>query len=204
MVFVVYFQTHLNYVLIRYASQNSLKTLYEFGKHKDDGKTIEETVEERMRRWNSILQQENLNSNNPQCTMPVNMNKDLNIKTQNPDVLPTTRNSVGDHTHFLVTNERTTSSFATDNTNLFPSLPVVPARKSLPFFNNDKNCIICQIKESQIVFEPCCHFVLCSDCVQAGHCRNFCPICRMPVLSRSQPSFLKRVRPRIYSVNSFF
>ena len=157
-----------------------------------------------MRRWNSTLQQENHNSNNPQHTMPGNVKKDMNMKIQNPDVLSTTRHSVADQTNFLAANERTASSFSNENSYIVSCLPVVPARKSISLFNNEQNCIVCQNKESQIVLEPCHHFVLCSDCVQAGHCRKFCPICRMPVLSRSQPSFLKRVQPRIYSVNSFF
>mmetsp|Transcript_13620 Transcript_13620/g.13805 ORF Transcript_13620/g.13805 Transcript_13620/m.13805 type:complete len:281 (-) Transcript_13620:415-1257(-) len=64
-------------------------------------------------------------------------------------------------------------------------------------------CIMCQNQIANIVFEPCQHCVLCIHCVERGFCRSFCPICRIPIRSRSQPSRSKIIRPRIFSAHSF-
>ena len=67
----------------------------------------------------------------------------------------------------------------------------------------DSACVICQDHRAQIVFEPCHHCVLCVSCFKNGHCKKFCPVCRMPIQSRVQPSLLRLIRPRIYSAYSF-
>jgi len=66
-------------------------------------------------------------------------------------------------------------------------------------FNNGDNCVICQEKSAQIVFQPCQHCLVCAQCVQNGYCPKFCPSCRINITSTCQPTYLKLVRPRIYT-----
>jgi len=69
-------------------------------------------------------------------------------------------------------------------------------------------CIVCQNVRASIVFEPCCHCIICRDCFQNGYCKKFCPICRTDVgstLSSNSHSVFKgtMTRPKIYSANLF-
>ena len=68
--------------------------------------------------------------------------------------------------------------------------------------NNDMICMVCQIANVQVAFEPCFHCLLCLSCSLTA-CRKFCPLCRTPISSRVQPTTARLVRPRIYSAYSF-
>uniref|UniRef100_A0A7S4K6M5 RING-type domain-containing protein n=1 Tax=Odontella aurita TaxID=265563 RepID=A0A7S4K6M5_9STRA len=68
---------------------------------------------------------------------------------------------------------------------------------------DDMACVVCQGAVARIVFEPCHHCVLCVSCSEEGHCRRFCPLCRAPIKGRIQPSFVRLIRPRIFSAHSF-
>ena len=68
--------------------------------------------------------------------------------------------------------------------------------------NNDMICMVCQVSNVQVAFEPCFHCVLCLSCSQTA-CQIFCPLCRTPITSRVQPTTAQLVRPRIYSAYSF-
>ena len=63
-------------------------------------------------------------------------------------------------------------------------------------------CIFCQEKPARIVFEPCQHCVMCLDCSEQG-AKKFCPLCRTPIVTRVEPTYVRLVRPRIYSAYSF-
>jgi len=63
-------------------------------------------------------------------------------------------------------------------------------------------CIFCQEKPARIVFEPCQHCVMCMDCSEEG-AKKFCPLCRTPIVTRVEPTYVRLVRPRIYSAYSF-
>ena len=65
------------------------------------------------------------------------------------------------------------------------------------------DCIVCQTNKADLVFEPCQHNVLCSECNQKGICSKWCPTCRTPITERIQPSSAVVVRPQVYSAYSF-
>lgn len=65
------------------------------------------------------------------------------------------------------------------------------------------DCIACQRNKADLVFEPCQHNVLCSECNKKGICSKWCPICRTPITKRIKPSSAVVVRPHVYSAYSF-
>lgn len=91
------------------------------------------------------------------------------------------------------------------NSNRIPPSTLVSLRSHKQLLNRKYQgvCLVCQNSYVRIMYNPCQHGVLCLACFQAGHCRKFCPICRVPVQSVSQPNLIKIIRPRIYSPYSF-
>ena len=65
------------------------------------------------------------------------------------------------------------------------------------------DCIACQTNKADLVFEPCQHNVLCSECNKKGICSKWCPTCRTPITKRIQPVSAVVVRPQVYSAYSF-
>ena len=65
------------------------------------------------------------------------------------------------------------------------------------------DCVCCQTNKADLVFEPCQHNVLCSECNKKGICSKWCPTCRTPITKRIQPSSAVVVRPQVYSAYSF-
>ena len=65
------------------------------------------------------------------------------------------------------------------------------------------DCVACQTNKADLVFEPCQHNVLCSECNKRGICSKWCPTCRTPITKRIQPSSAVVVRPQVYSAYSF-
>jgi len=65
------------------------------------------------------------------------------------------------------------------------------------------DCIVCQTNKADLVFEPCQHNVLCSECNKKGICSKWCPTCRTIITNRIQPSSAIVVRPQVYSAYSF-
>ena len=46
-----------------------------------------------------------------------------------------------------------------------------------------KQCVICKVKETRIIFQPCYHIVCCEDCGNLEQIVN-CPVCRAPIQQR--------------------
>jgi hypothetical protein len=65
------------------------------------------------------------------------------------------------------------------------------------------DCIVCQTNKADLIFEPCFHNVLCSECNTKGLCRKWCPTCRTLISNRIKPSSAVVVRPQVYSAYSF-
>jgi hypothetical protein len=63
-------------------------------------------------------------------------------------------------------------------------------------------CMVCQVAQVQVVFEPCYHSVLCEPCSMNGF-NVFCPLCRTPITGKCKPKAARLVRPRVYSAYSF-
>lgn len=43
---------------------------------------------------------------------------------------------------------------------------------------DEKECVICMDNDKSVVFDPCCHFYVCSEC---GTKLSSCPICRQSI-----------------------
>jgi hypothetical protein len=46
-----------------------------------------------------------------------------------------------------------------------------------------KQCCICMIQETRMIFQPCNHIVCCETCAVQPHIKD-CPVCRTPIQNR--------------------
>ena len=71
--------------------------------------------------------------------------------------------------------QRITKTFSKDLN--FQAKPVVQESLTLPF--NERTCKICMINESNVVFTPCGHLLVCKSCASS---LSKCPFCRSEIL----------------------
>lgn len=173
---------------LRYAKPGAQVAAYEFGAHKDDFKRRRESHEERWYRFRQVYEQEKAEG---KLGYAPNLPNASSRETQASPFTP----GRSRQSHFSYNN---TARLAESAAHIAPSVDMQECRPP----NTDMTCIICQAKKAQIVFQPCSHCLLCSECASFS-CRRFCPLCRAPIARRDQPSKVRIVQPRIFSAYCF-
>jgi len=173
---------------LHYLSRDAYCTAYLYGTHEQDSKSLsqlqqqqqqEESYERRKKRFRNVY------ATDLQKIVDATM-----TTTKEPKP----------------TNEITLASIYKGKTVVdSSSLSVFPVESKDHLLNFDYQgvCILCQENNAQVVLHPCQHCLFCTKCVKNGFCKKFCPVCRTPISSTVEASYLKIVRPRIYSAYSF-
>lgn len=184
---------------LRYAAMNEPSCAYEYGTHEQDFYDTREGHKERLARWKTMFHIDKIQRKGNEVIRGSSPNETNDFAGRN--------GGSGDDGELV--RPKGASSTEVAVASLRPPITTVMEPDTLlslrkPSFHSlDMLCILCQQNKAQIVFEPCHHCVLCSKCDESGHCQKFCPKCRIPIMSKTQPSFVRVVRPRIYSAYSF-
>ena len=101
----------------------------------------------------------------------------------------------------LPTNEVELTSIYTGPSIKDTTLTATPVESVDHLLNADYQglCILCQDSKACVMVNPCQHMLFCKKCVASGFCRRFCPVCRSNITSMTQVSYIKMIRPRIFS-----
>jgi len=156
-----------------------------------------ETYYQRLARWEKTYKKERQRERNYNADMALHERpptKEIPLNHLYPS-LPSSSTTVGEEKDYNAT-----------RTSLHPDTLVTaiqPNHLLTNTLNNGDNCVICQEHKAQIVFQPCMHCLICVRCLEMGYCPKFCPSCRVDIKSSCQPSYLKLVRPRVYSTQLF-
>ena len=212
----------------RYAPfQDAPLAAYEYGAHEEDWKQINETHQHRLARWSRVVADEKSGKTSSPAQKKEAAPNEMSGKNTSP-----ARKKAAPESLRMKENKKTVEARTKKTGRVLkePRIKPPPAASgdaniagfrgvgtagdtvelkhvSVPMrVVNDTDtsmmCVVCQENKAEIVFEPCHHCVLCSDCSETT-CKTFCLSCRTTITGRLRPSAIHAVRPRIYSSYSF-